>query len=32
MVTRLRVNDVAKGFSLDDQNGEEFRLSDFKGK
>jgi peroxiredoxin len=32
MVTRPRVNDVAKGFSLDDQNGEEFRLSDFKGK
>ena len=32
MITRPRVNDVAKGFSLNDQNGEEFRLSDFKGK
>jgi peroxiredoxin len=32
MVTRPRVNDKAKEFSLNDQNDKEFRLSDFKGK
>ena len=32
MVTRPRVNDKAKEFSLNDQNDKEFKLSDFKGK
>jgi len=32
MVSRLRVGDKAKEFSLSDQNGNEFKLSDFKGK
>jgi peroxiredoxin len=32
MGNRLRVGDKAKGFSLLDQNGEEFRLSKFRGK
>jgi peroxiredoxin len=32
MGNRLRVGDKAKGFSLLDQNGTEFRLSKFRGK
>ena len=31
-VTRIREGDTAKRFSLSDQNGREFKLSDYKGK